>query len=484
MSKQRQQDKWRLSQKIKGYRAYQQLGPVMGFLVDLLECDINVEFVYFQKKDSGFLYFDSKKYYEAGQKVFNNFLDDQKFIQTSLAKIFQYSDQLRKVGQLMKKMNFSSMSDNELEKIYSKFIETHNKLWRIAMRPNLLEFENSFLTDYLINYLKQNGVPEKILARTFSFLLEDRRKSEQQRRDKKLTRLLFDLQKEYIKNKNFSLQSDARVKRFYNKYAYLTYNWSGPAISLAEFINEIQLLLKQPLKKTASFDNRKYKLTEQINLDSYHLKLFKILSDIIFSKAYRMEASYFAYYNAEKLFFEIGKRLNLTVFQTQSIPPPEMKRFLVQKHFVQKEITNYTNLILYYRRGKSIAYISGQQAEKKLRNILPQEQKVAQVNMLRGQTAFPGKVSGVVKIISTKDEMNKFLNNNILVSPYTDPTLMPVIKKAKAIITDVGGMTCHAAIVSRELKKPCIIGTKFATQVLKDNDKVEVDANRGVVKIL
>jgi len=61
---------------------------------------------------------------------------------------------------------------------------------------------------------------------------------------------------------------------------------------------------------------------------------------------------------------------------------------------------------------------------------------------------------------------------------------MPAIKKASAIVTNVGGITCHAAIVSRELKIPCIIGTKIATKVLKDGDLVEVDAQKGIVKIL
>jgi pyruvate,water dikinase len=58
------------------------------------------------------------------------------------------------------------------------------------------------------------------------------------------------------------------------------------------------------------------------------------------------------------------------------------------------------------------------------------------------------------------------------------------MRKAGAIITDIGGITSHAAIVSREMKKPCIIATKIATQVLKDGDLVEVDADNGVVRIL
>jgi pyruvate,water dikinase len=66
----------------------------------------------------------------------------------------------------------------------------------------------------------------------------------------------------------------------------------------------------------------------------------------------------------------------------------------------------------------------------------------------------------------------------------TQPEFLPAMKKAVAIITDEGGLTCHAAIVARELKRPCIIGTKNATKILRDGDYVEVDANNGIIKIL
>ena len=58
------------------------------------------------------------------------------------------------------------------------------------------------------------------------------------------------------------------------------------------------------------------------------------------------------------------------------------------------------------------------------------------------------------------------------------------MKRAIAFVTDEGGITCHAAIIAREMKKPCIIGTKVATKILKDGDMVEVDANKGTVKII
>ena len=81
-------------------------------------------------------------------------------------------------------------------------------------------------------------------------------------------------------------------------------------------------------------------------------------------------------------------------------------------------------------------------------------------------------------------ESASFQDGSVLVTGMTRPEFVPLMKRASAIITDEGGITCHAAIVSRELKKPCIIGTKIATQVLKDGDLVEVDADNGVVRIL
>ena len=103
---------------------------------------------------------------------------------------------------------------------------------------------------------------------------------------------------------------------------------------------------------------------------------------------------------------------------------------------------------------------------------------------LIGQIAFQGKVEGRVRIMKRKEQIHDMQEEEILVSPMTTPDFLPAMKKAAALVTDEGGITCHAAIVSRELQKPCVIGTKIATQVLHDGDLVEVDADKGIVKIL
>ncbi len=101
--------------------------------------------------------------------------------------------------------------------------------------------------------------------------------------------------------------------------------------------------------------------------------------------------------------------------------------------------------------------------------------------LVKGLGASPGIGSGKVKIISGVEELDKIKEGDVLVTVMTNPDMVPAMKRASAIVTDEGGMTCHAAIVSRELGIPCIVGTQNATKVLKDNMEVTVDGTRGVV---
>jgi pyruvate,water dikinase len=107
-------------------------------------------------------------------------------------------------------------------------------------------------------------------------------------------------------------------------------------------------------------------------------------------------------------------------------------------------------------------------------------------NIIKGSPAFSGKVRGnVLNLMETKiDKTNKIPTETILVTSMTHPDDVPLIKKSKAVVTDEGGILSHAAITARELKIPCVIGTKFATKMLKNGTLVEVDADAGVVRVL
>ena len=109
------------------------------------------------------------------------------------------------------------------------------------------------------------------------------------------------------------------------------------------------------------------------------------------------------------------------------------------------------------------------------------EEELKGKEILKGLPASPGFASGIVKIVHDPSELNKVKEGDILVTKMTNPDYVPAMRRAAAIVTDEGGLTCHAAIVSRELGIPCIVGTGNATQVLHEGEVITVDARKGVV---
>ncbi len=101
--------------------------------------------------------------------------------------------------------------------------------------------------------------------------------------------------------------------------------------------------------------------------------------------------------------------------------------------------------------------------------------------LLKGLGASPGIATGKVKVILSEREISKVEEGDVLVTTMTTPDMVPAMKRAAAIVTDEGGLTCHAAIVSRELGVPAVVGTRDATKILKDGMIVTVDGEKGVV---
>lgn len=127
--------------------------------------------------------------------------------------------------------------------------------------------------------------------------------------------------------------------------------------------------------------------------------------------------------------------------------------------------------------------LSKSQVAKKFRiNFV--EEIIKKTKQLKGSIAQRGRVRGFARRLMGHRQISLLREGEILISPMTIPDFIPAMKKAAAFVTDEGGILCHAAIVARELKKPCIVGTKFATKVLKDGDFIEVDANKGIVTLI
>lgn len=144
-----------------------------------------------------------------------------------------------------------------------------------------------------------------------------------------------------------------------------------------------------------------------------------------------------------------------------------------------------------FERAKGYAYlitphksflVTGKEIDE-LQSSVIQEEKHEELKILRGQTAFEGKVEGIARVILDSRNASELKGGEILVVPMTNPEFVPAMKISNGIITNEGGILCHAAIMSREFRKPCVIGTKIATDVIKTGQKIVLDADSGTIII-
>ncbi|MDD6285239.1 phosphoenolpyruvate synthase [Methanosphaera sp. Vir-13MRS] len=151
----------------------------------------------------------------------------------------------------------------------------------------------------------------------------------------------------------------------------------------------------------------------------------------------------------------------------------------IQKHYGAPMDTEWgiENNKVYMLQARPITTLGNITEEKSSSSYDEEEREI----IVRGLGASPGMISGTVKIIKDLDELDKIVDGDILVTTMTTPDMVPAMKRANGIVTDEGGVTCHAAIISRELGIPCVSGTGEATSVLKDNQVVTIDGKKGLV---
>lgn len=135
-----------------------------------------------------------------------------------------------------------------------------------------------------------------------------------------------------------------------------------------------------------------------------------------------------------------------------------------------------------YTHSKILSLAELPKTLKRRKYVLSELPTRRQFHTLRGNPASGGKVRGKVVVVKTRDRLHLVRKGSILVAPMTTPWYISGMQRASAFVTDEGGMNSHAAIIAREMNKPCIVGTKIATKVLKDGDLVEVNADKGIVR--
>jgi phosphoenolpyruvate synthase/pyruvate phosphate dikinase len=232
----------------------------------------------------------------------------------------------------------------------------------------------------------------------------------------------------------------------------------------------------------------KNQIEEIISEDEELLKNIKRSKDLAWLLTWSVETVMKSFSRAIPFYKKIANDIGLKYDDWSMLTIDEIKNSLINKESVVtiEEIESRKKGFVLSIVNGEVAIVSGDTAIETINNLnTEQNSKINfDITEIKGKPASPGKVTGRVKICNSASESIKVELGDILVTTMTTPDYVPSMKVAGAIVTNEGGLLCHAAIISRELGKPCVIATKIATQVFKDGDMVEVDADKGIIRIL
>jgi len=278
------------------------------------------------------------------------------------------------------------------------------------------------------------------------------------------------------------------------KFGWMPVFTYGTPWDSAHYKMEIVDLLKKPQSELLSeFDNLKNysinrkleinKLVKQYKISKKDLQIFLDFALVLDA---RNEAEYiisFAGFHLLPIYKEIARRLAVSVRQLRCLFESEIIDSLNGKIDIVK---------LLHKKGNYVGWSFNETMDKRINFTAEETKKLLEylnktAPLLQGDQenqgvcACSGSARGKAKIVLSPDENDKVEAGDILITHATTVDYLPAMKKAVAIVTEVGGLTCHAAVVSREFNIPCVVGLKNATKLFKDGDKIIVDADRASV---
>ena len=362
-----------------------------------------------------------------------------------------------------------------LEKVKHIFLEREQALLDAATKGDVTAYFDAleaYMPSIILVFCADKPVADAVRA----LLMEKLPKNEAEQ----LIDLLSIPEKDnYYKQEEYDLITtndlNAHVKKYegiYSRYAEKTPYTVEEAKERLSKINKEQFL--------SDWQEQKKKVRDAIakakDLFGKDAPLIDFMQFIIHYRTHRTDVINISAFNLIPTLERIAKERNLTYQQIL--------------HCTREEIEGESSLDVIEERLKDYAIalekgkprlLTGAESQK-IREYMKEE--ITGVTEIKGTIASKGKIQGTAKVILVTADFPKINPGDILITSMTTPNMMTIMKKAAAFVTDEGGITCHAAIISREMKTPCIIGTKTATRVFKDGDMVEVDAEKGIVKKL
>ena len=452
-------------------------------------------FTYF-KSDFSEMWYVHSEFDAAAEFLANKMIKGPSWALKLIDKVEDWSRKFISEAKKFKELPFSKMKNEDMIKAWNKVLKWEELSHGVGTSVSWhADADKERITKAITKMIEQQIQKRKLdlsLTATFSLLSTPLEESFVVKEEKEFLKIAMEINKPILE-KNHS-KTFSTINKHFQKWRWLPYGHKGPAYDLEHFLDRWQALFKgghSPAMFYKEIINKKRKtrleqnkLFKKLKFNSYQLKLIKLAQRLVFIKEFRKGALYHGMYCYEPFFHEIAKRLGLTIKHIQAMNAWEIPKALMRGKFNRQELeARLKEAVAYVDKNKYVVW-TGKKAREFFNKILKEEIGTEEIKELKGTCASPGYARGLVKIVEVSEDMAKMEKGDILISETTYPSLVPAMKKAAAIVTNAGGLTCHAAIVSRELKIPCIVGTKIVTKVLKDGDLVEVDAEKGVVKII
>lgn len=379
-------------------------------------------------------------------------------------------ENLDHVSEEIEKVDFSNMLRDDLMKWFAEFSEAVS-LATIFLTSTALV--GNALRKKLIDLLPQTSDTQK--QEWLNVLIHPSKENYYVMEEKSFYHLVNN-----YGNDQFSKLLDAHLQKFSWIGArgwWLKYVWKKEDIierikqAIGTKHNDIHRILQEREQESK-------KLANTLNLEGN--ELLELAREFAYLRTWRTDVIYRAGYRARNLFSRIAEVSGFSKEDMVYLIKDEIIAMLTHHNIVsQDEIKKrkefFTVLIWDY---KPTIY-SGKEMAKEFESLFDLNISSYEV---QGQSAFSGKVQGRVKLVLTAEDVKDVKKGDILVAVMTFPHFIAAMEKAAAFVTDEGGILCHAAIISREMKKPCVISTKEGTKIFNDGDLVEVDADKGIVK--
>ncbi len=441
------------------------------------------------EKEKCQIYFLSHEFDEVAKEVVGIFTTDVERGERINQQIVITANNLIQSNQrrLDEILNQSAHSLPYLISTWKAMEEEYASLFKYTWIHNALDFKDGLFTTYIFNELVKimhaKNIDGNVNQIFVALTTPEHKNTHFVKMEKELEAVkIFSKEQKIDVGLDISKHKEIhkQIKHLTEKYGWLGFGFEGPAWNEAHFIDQLRSEKSEPDTEKITLENQK--IINAINIGEAYERLFKLARSIIEGTESRKEAMFHYYCVLDKIFDKLAHLLDIPKSYLRYVYPEEIDKITDPdfKAILESRTQYHVDLETSDKSTKMI----DKDALEFFSTLNIHHDKDLFSGEIHGQSSYPGRVKGLVKIVNEKKDIAKVNPGDILVSIATNPELLAAMKKAGALVADRGGITCHAAIVSRELKIPCVIGTKIATQVLKDGDLVEVDANCGSVKIL